>query len=103
MSLKTQAKILRILEEQKFERVGGSKTIEVDVRIIAATNKDLMGEIKKGTFGKTSISASMSSPKCPLFVSAKKISPCWLPHFLTVLPMNKTLRKKRLLRQQWIF
>ena len=50
MSLKTQAKILRILEEQKFERVGGSKTIEVDVRIIAATNKDLPGEIKKGTF-----------------------------------------------------
>ena len=50
MSLKTQAKILRILEEQKFERVGGSKTIEVDVRLIAATNKDLLGEIKKGNF-----------------------------------------------------
>jgi two component, sigma54 specific, transcriptional regulator, Fis family len=48
MSLKTQAKILRILEEQKFERVGGSKTIEVDVRFIAATNKDLLEEIKKG-------------------------------------------------------
>jgi len=50
MSLKTQAKILRIMEEQKFERVGGSKTIEVDVRIIAATNKDLKEEINKGTF-----------------------------------------------------
>jgi len=50
MSLKTQAKILRILEEQKFERVGGSKTIEVDVRLIAATNKDLPEEIKKGNF-----------------------------------------------------
>jgi two-component system nitrogen regulation response regulator NtrX len=49
MSLKTQAKILRILEEQKFERVGGSKTIEVDVRIIAATNKNLLEEIRKGT------------------------------------------------------
>jgi len=41
MSLKTQAKILRILQEQKFERVGGSQTISVDVRIVAATNKDL--------------------------------------------------------------
>lgn len=50
MSLKTQAKILRILEEQKFERVGGSKTIEVDVRIIAASNKNLEDEIMKGSF-----------------------------------------------------
>ncbi len=39
MSLKTQAKILRILQEQRFERVGGNSTIEVDVRVIAATNK----------------------------------------------------------------
>ncbi len=50
MSLKTQAKILRILEEQRFERVGGNKTIQVDVRVIAATNKNLEEEIKKGTF-----------------------------------------------------
>ncbi len=50
MSLKTQAKILRILQEQRFERVGGSKTISVDVRIIAATNKDLEEEIKAGRF-----------------------------------------------------
>ena len=50
MSLKTQAKILRILQEQTFERVGGNRTIEVDVRVIAATNKDLEEEIKKGTF-----------------------------------------------------
>ncbi len=50
MSLKTQAKILRILQEQRFSRVGGSKTIKVDVRIIAATNKDLEEAIKKGEF-----------------------------------------------------
>jgi two-component system nitrogen regulation response regulator NtrX len=50
MSLKTQAKVLRILQEQKFERVGGSKTISVDVRVIAATNKDLEAEIEAGTF-----------------------------------------------------
>ncbi len=50
MSLKTQAKILRIIQEQRFERVGGSKTIAVDVRILAATNKDLEEEIKAGRF-----------------------------------------------------
>ena len=50
MSLKTQAKILRILQEQKFERVGGSQTISVDVRIVAATNKDLKTEIARGAF-----------------------------------------------------
>jgi two-component system nitrogen regulation response regulator NtrX len=50
MSLKTQAKILRILQEQKFERVGGTEMIYVDVRVIAATNRDLMEEIQKGKF-----------------------------------------------------
>lgn len=50
MSLKTQAKILRILEEQRFERVGGNKTIQVNVRVIAATNKNLEEEMKRGTF-----------------------------------------------------
>jgi two-component system nitrogen regulation response regulator NtrX len=50
MSLKTQAKILRILEEQRFERVGGSRPIQVDVRIVAATNKTLEVEIARGTF-----------------------------------------------------
>jgi two-component system nitrogen regulation response regulator NtrX len=50
MSLRTQAKILRILQEHKFERVGGSDTIEVDVRVIAATNKSLEREIQEGKF-----------------------------------------------------
>jgi two-component system nitrogen regulation response regulator NtrX len=50
MSMKTQAKILRILQEQKFERVGGHETHSVDVRVIAATNKDLKQEIAKGNF-----------------------------------------------------
>ncbi len=50
MSLKIQAKILRILQERKFERVGGNRTIEVDVRIIAATNKVLEDEIRAGSF-----------------------------------------------------
>ena len=50
MSLKTQAKILRILQEQSFERVGGTRTIKVDVRVIAATNKNLEEAIAAGTF-----------------------------------------------------
>jgi two-component system nitrogen regulation response regulator NtrX len=50
MSLRTQAKILRILQEHKFERVGGTETIEVDVRVIAATNKSLEKEIQEGKF-----------------------------------------------------
>jgi two-component system nitrogen regulation response regulator NtrX len=50
MSLRTQAKILRILQEQKFERVGGSETIDVDVRVIAATNKSLEREMQDGKF-----------------------------------------------------
>ena len=50
MSLQAQAKVLRALEEGKIERVGGNKTIPVNVRLIAATNKNLPEEIKKGTF-----------------------------------------------------
>lgn len=50
MSLKTQAKILRILQEQSFERVGGTRTIKVNVRVIAATNKNLEEAIAEGTF-----------------------------------------------------
>ena len=50
MSLNAQAKVLRALEENKIQRVGGSKDIIVDVRVIAATNKDLSEEIKKGKF-----------------------------------------------------
>ncbi len=50
MSLSTQAKVLRALEEQQFTRVGGTKLIKVDVRVIAASNKDLAKEIEKGSF-----------------------------------------------------
>ncbi len=50
MTLQTQAKVLRVLESQVFQRVGGAKSIKVDVRIIAATNKDLSEEVKKGGF-----------------------------------------------------
>jgi DNA-binding NtrC family response regulator len=50
MSLSAQAKVLRALQENKITRVGGEKEISVDVRIIAATNKNLREEIEKGNF-----------------------------------------------------
>lgn len=50
ISLSTQVKLLRVLQEKEFERVGGEKTIKVDVRIIAATNKELKLEVKEGRF-----------------------------------------------------
>ncbi|MCQ2182248.1 MAG: sigma-54 dependent transcriptional regulator [Bacteroidales bacterium] len=50
MSLAAQAKVLRVLQEKKLSRIGSDKDIEVDVRVIAATNKDLKAEIEKGNF-----------------------------------------------------
>jgi len=50
MSLSTQAKILRVLQEKEFERVGGTETIGIDVRVIAATNKDLAKAVQEGRF-----------------------------------------------------
>ena len=50
MSLKTQAKVLRVLQEQAMEAVGGTARIRVDVRVLAATNKDLQAEIRAGRF-----------------------------------------------------
>ena len=50
MNIFTQAKILRVLQDQEFTRIGGNKTIRVDARILTATNKDLWKEIEKGNF-----------------------------------------------------
>jgi two-component system nitrogen regulation response regulator NtrX len=50
MSLRTQSKVLRVLEEQRFERVGSNQTLHVDVRVLAATNKNLEQEIARGAF-----------------------------------------------------
>ncbi|MBW2180144.1 MAG: sigma-54-dependent Fis family transcriptional regulator, partial [Deltaproteobacteria bacterium] len=52
MSLSTQSKLLRVLEEKKFQRVGSSRFLEMNVRIVAASNRNLQTEIKNGTFRK---------------------------------------------------
>jgi two-component system nitrogen regulation response regulator NtrX len=50
MSLAAQAKVLRAIQEMRFERIGGDGTIEVDVRVVAATNKDIREEVQAGRF-----------------------------------------------------
>ena len=50
VNLSPQVKLLRVLQEHKFERVGGEKTLEVDVRVVAATNRNLEEEVKSGKF-----------------------------------------------------
>ena len=50
MSLKVQVKLLRVLEKGEFERVGGEKTLKVDVRLITATNRNLEKEVSEGRF-----------------------------------------------------
>lgn len=50
MSFPLQVKLLRVLQEQEFERVGDTRTISVDTRIVAATNRELLGEVEKGNF-----------------------------------------------------
>jgi two-component system, NtrC family, nitrogen regulation response regulator NtrX len=50
MSLKSQGKMLRVLQEKQFHRIGGGRTLEMNVRVIAATNKDIEAEIARGTF-----------------------------------------------------
>ena len=54
VSTELQTKLLRFLQEREFERVGGTKPISVDVRIIAATNRDLNNAVQQGNFAKIS-------------------------------------------------
>lgn len=96
MSLTTQSKVLRVLETQEFQRVGGSKSIKVDVRIIAATNKDLIEEVKKETSGKTSFTGSMSFRlKCPPSEKGRAISRFLLNTSSIILPRNTGRNRKR--------
>ncbi len=53
MPLEMQAKLLRVLEEREFERVGGHNKVEVDVRVISATNEDLRSLVSKKSFERT--------------------------------------------------
>ncbi len=61
MPLETQGKIVRALQDQAFERIGGAARVKVDVRVLASTNRDLSAEIAAGASGKIFITVSPSS------------------------------------------
>jgi two-component system nitrogen regulation response regulator NtrX len=96
MSLKTQAKILRILQEQRFERVGGTKTIQVDVRIIAATNKDLKQEIDEGWFREDLYYRLNVIPvQVPPLRERKEDIPLLVEDFLEEFALESSIDRKR--------
>jgi len=97
MSLKTQAKVLRVLQEQVMERVGGTQRIKVDVRVVAATNKDLPSEIRAGRFRED---LYFRLNVIPIFVPAlrdrQQDIPLLAEHFMAVLAAEDGRRPKRL-------
>jgi two-component system nitrogen regulation response regulator NtrX len=97
MSLSTQAKVLRALQEQQFTRVGGTKLMKVDVRVLAASNKDLLKEIEKGTFRED---LYYRLNVVPIVVSPlrerREDIPLLIRHFLKVHAEEQGLRMKEI-------
>ena len=97
MNLTTQAKVLRVLQEQRFHRVGGSRPIEVDVRIIAASNKDLQEEIKNGRFREDLYYRLNVIPLLvPSLKDRKEDIPLLAAHFLREVCADQGLRPKEI-------
>jgi len=92
MSLSAQAKVLRVIQEQKIERVGGEKTIETDVRIIAATNQDLEKACEEGKFRQDLFFRLNVIPiNAPPLRERPEDIPLLLCHFLGALKKEMTL------------
>jgi two-component system nitrogen regulation response regulator NtrX len=84
MSLKTQAKVLRALEEQAFERVGGRETVKVDVRVIAATNRDLSTLLGQGFREDLYYRLNVIPIEVPPLRSRKEDIPLLIDHFIRI-------------------
>jgi two-component system nitrogen regulation response regulator NtrX len=97
MSLKTQAKVLRVLQEQVMERVGGTQRIKVDVRVLAATNKDLIAEIRAGRFREDLF---FRLNVIPIFVPAlrdrQQDIPMLAEHFMALVAQEHGRKPRRL-------
>jgi len=97
MSLKVQAKALRALESGEFERVGGSETLRADVRVIAATNKDLEREMRRGTFREDLYFRLNVVPiAVPPLRDRSADIPLLVEHFLSTYAWENGVRRKRL-------
>jgi two-component system nitrogen regulation response regulator NtrX len=97
MSVKTQAKVLRALEEQAFERVGGRETIKVDVRVIAASNRDLQALIAAGRFREDLYYRLDVIPiEVPPLRDRRDDIPALVDHFIRVFSAENGKRMKRL-------
>ena len=97
MSPKTQAKVLRVLQEGEVERIGSARTIKVDVRVIAATNKNLEEEIEKGHFRED---LYFRLAVIPIYVPPLRERPDDIPllvkHFMDQISRDSNVRAKRL-------
>jgi two-component system, NtrC family, nitrogen regulation response regulator NtrX len=97
MSLKTQSKILRVLQEQRFERVGGSEVFEADIRIIAASNKNLEEEIAQGNFREDLFYRLNVIPiDIPPLASRKEDIPILIDHFIHQFSADGAYHKKKI-------
>ena len=95
MSLAAQAKVLRALEENKIQRVGSEKNITVDVRVIAATNKDLKKEIEKGSFREDLYHRlAVILIDVPTLSSRKDDIPLLVNHFLEIICKEQGIESK---------
>jgi len=97
MSLSTQAKVLRALQEQQFTRVGGTKLMKVDVRVLAASNKDLIKEIEKGAFREDLFYRLNVVPiVVPPLRERREDVPLLIRHFMKVHAEEQGLRTKEI-------
>lgn len=96
MSLKTQSKVLRVLEEGEVQRVGSSKIIKVDVRVIAATNKDIKKEIEAGRFREDLFFRLNVVPiNVPPLRDRKEDIPLLIDYFCEVYSEENNFRRKK--------